>query len=122
MPHRNGRLAVVDVPPPARQSAPASTGVDWQGLARANTHPLRVSILEAFGIDGGRTMSASDLSFELRAPLANVNYHLVELAKQGLVALSHRRRVRGATEHFFRLPGDTAARVEPAPVSLARTD
>jgi predicted ArsR family transcriptional regulator len=92
----------------SRSTAANFRGVDWQGLARANTHPLRVSILEVFGIDGGRTMSASDLSYELRTPLANVNYHLTELAKQGLVALSRRKRVRGATEHFYRLPGDTA--------------
>ena len=81
--------------------------VDWQRLARANTHPLRVSIMEVFGIDGGRTMSSTDLAYELRAPLANVNYHVNELAKHGLLVLSHRKRVRGATEHFYRLPGDS---------------
>jgi biotin operon repressor len=81
--------------------------VDWQRLARANTHPLRVSIMEIFGIDGGRTMSPTDLAYELRKPLANVNYHVTELAKHGLVVLSHRKRVRGATEHFYRLPGDS---------------
>ncbi len=66
-------------------------------------------------------MSASDLSYELQAPLANVNYHLVELAKQDLVALSHRRRVRGATEHFYNLPDEMEKRttgVEPATSSL----
>jgi hypothetical protein len=86
----------------------ATVPVDWQRLARANTHPLRVSILEVFGIDGGRTMSSSDLAYELRAPLANVNYHVTQLAKHGLLALSHHRRVRGATEHFYRLPETTA--------------
>jgi helix-turn-helix protein len=90
--------------PPAASFRP----VDWQRLARANTHPLRVSILEAFGIDGGRTMSSTDLSYELQAPLANVNYHVMELAKHGLLVLSHRRRVRGATEHFYRLPNISA--------------
>jgi len=105
---RNGRLPALETTTPPSATETAFKAVDWQRLARANTHPLRISILEAFGIDGGRTMSASDLSYELRAPLANVNYHLTELAKQGLVALSHRRRVRGATEHFYRLPGDTA--------------
>lgn len=79
--------------------------VDWQRLALANTHPLRVSIMEIFGIDGGRTMSSTDLAYELRSPLANVNYHVNELAKHGLLVLSHRKRVRGATEHFYRLPG-----------------
>lgn len=50
-------------------------------------------------------MSSTDLAYELRSPLANVNYHVNELAKHGLLVLSHRKRVRGATEHFYRLPG-----------------
>ncbi len=64
--------------------------------------------MEVFGIDGGRTMSSSDLAYELRAPLANVNYHVNELAKSGLIVISHHNRVRGATEHFYCLPGDSA--------------
>ncbi len=77
--------------------------MDWQRLARANTHPLRVSVLEVLAIDGGRTLSPSDLSHELRVPLSNVNYHVTELAKSGLIELAARRPVRGATEHFYRL-------------------
>jgi len=33
--------------------------MNWERLARANTHPLRISILEVFGIDGGRTLYAA---------------------------------------------------------------
>jgi hypothetical protein len=76
--------------------------MDWQRLARANTHPLRISVLEVLAIDGGRTMSPSDLSFELRVPLSNVNYHVTELFKSGLLELAGERQVRGATEHFYR--------------------
>lgn len=76
--------------------------MNWQLLARANTHPLRISILEVLGMDGGRTLSPSDLSFELRAPLSNVNYHVTELHRTGLIELAGERRVRGATEHFYR--------------------
>jgi DNA-binding transcriptional ArsR family regulator len=76
--------------------------VNWQLLARANTHPLRISILEVLGMDGGRTLSPSDLSYELRTPLSNVNYHVTELFRTGLVELASERRVRGATEHFYR--------------------
>jgi hypothetical protein len=134
--------AHLNVPSPLNPAATASKPVDWQRLARANTHPLRVSIMEVFGIDGGRTMSSSELAYELRAPLANVNYHVNELAKSGLLALSHHKQVRGATEHFYRLPGDSAgSRVSgqgkanghngglkrtrgsmPAPPALLRTD
>jgi DNA-binding transcriptional ArsR family regulator len=76
--------------------------MNWQLLARANTHPLRISILEVLGMDGGRTLSPSDLSYELRMPLSNVNYHVTELFRTGLIDLTGERRVRGATEHFYR--------------------
>jgi DNA-binding transcriptional ArsR family regulator len=79
--------------------------VNWERLARATAHPLRVSILEILGIDGGRVLSPSDLSRELQIPLSNTNYHVTELAKAGLIQLVRERQVRGATEHFYRLPG-----------------
>ena len=78
--------------------------MNWQLLARANTHPLRISILEVLGMDGGRPLSPSDLSYELRTPLSNVNYHVTELRRTGLVELAGERPVRGATEHFYTLP------------------
>lgn len=81
-----------------------SVPVDWEHLARATAHPLRVSILEIFGIDGGRILSPSDLSHELQIPLSNTNYHVTELAKANLIELVRERQVRGATEHFYRLP------------------
>ena len=72
----------------------ASVPVDWERLARATAHPLRVSILEIFGIDGGRRLSPSDLSHELQIPLSNTNYHVTELAKSGLIELVDQRQVR----------------------------
>jgi DNA-binding transcriptional ArsR family regulator len=84
--------------------APSSIPVNWEHLARATAHPLRVSILEILGIDGGRVLSPSDLSRELQIPLSNTNYHVTELAKSGLIELVRERQVRGATEHFYRLP------------------
>jgi len=75
--------------------------MNWERLARANTHPLRVSILEVLTLDKGRTLSPSDLSYELRTPLSNVNYHVTELHRTGLVDLTDERPVRGATEHFY---------------------
>ena len=64
-----------------------SLPLDWERLARATAHPLRVSILEILGMDGGRTLSPSDLSQELQIPLSNTNYHVTELAKAGLIEL-----------------------------------
>jgi DNA-binding transcriptional ArsR family regulator len=88
----------------SRQHAESSVPVDWERLARATAHPLRVSILEILGIDGGRVLSPSELSRELQIPLSNTNYHVTELAKAGLIELVRERQVRGATEHFYRLP------------------
>jgi DNA-binding transcriptional ArsR family regulator len=91
----------------------SSLPVNWEHLARATAHPLRVSILEILGIDGGRVLSPSDLSRELQIPLSNTNYHVTELAKSGLIELVRERQVRGATEHFYRLP-DPAKASKPA--------
>jgi hypothetical protein len=77
--------------------------VNWEHLARANTHPLRVSILEVLSIDGGRTLSPKDLSLELQAPLSTVNYHVTELRRSNLVKVVDERQVRGAIEHFYRV-------------------
>jgi len=83
--------------------------VNWERLARATAHPLRVSILEILGIEGGRVLSPSDLSRELQIPLSNTNYHVTELAKADLIELVRERQVRGATEHFYRLPAEDRA-------------
>jgi predicted ArsR family transcriptional regulator len=85
--------------------ASRSIPVDWEKLARSTAHPLRVSVLEILGMDGGRTLSPSELSRELQIPLSNTNYHVTELAKSNLIELVNQRQVRGATEHFYRLPG-----------------
>ena len=93
-----------------RNGQRASVPVNWERLARATAHPLRVSILEILGIDGGRVLSPSDLSRELQIPLSNTNYHVTELAKSGLIELVRERQVRGATEHFYRLPVSASSR------------
>ncbi len=77
--------------------------MNWERLARANTHPLRVSILEVLNLDGGRTLSPKDLSLELQAPLSTVNYHVTELRHSNLVKVVDERQVRGAIEHFYRV-------------------
>jgi predicted ArsR family transcriptional regulator len=87
--------------------------VNWERLARANTHPLRVSILEVLGIDGGRTLSPKDLSEELQAPLSTVNYHVTELRRSDLVDVVEEQQVRGAIEHFYR-PVDSIEDGSPA--------
>jgi DNA-binding transcriptional ArsR family regulator len=107
--NRNGnRNGVVNLngkaSPNGNRSSGESIPVNWEQLARATAHPLRVSILEILGIDGGRVLSPSDLSQELQIPLSNTNYHVTELAKAELIVLVRQRAVRGATEHFYTLP------------------
>jgi DNA-binding transcriptional ArsR family regulator len=89
---------------PPNGNGNGSLPLDWEQLARATAHPLRISILEIIGMDGGRTLSPSDLSQELQIPLSNTNYHVTELAKAELIELARQRQVRGATEHFYRIP------------------
>jgi len=105
---QNGGFAAENGHSKARPSIP----VNWERLARATAHPLRVSILEILGIDGGRVLSPSDLSRELQIPLSNTNYHVTELAKSGLIELVRERQVRGATEHFYRLPAEDGGTTE----------
>ena len=93
--------------------------VNWERLARATAHSLRVSILEILGIDGGRVLSPSDLSHELQIPLSNTNYHVTELAKADLIVLVRQRAVRGATEHFYTLP-EALPKVEAEGLTASR--
>ena len=96
-----------------------SIPLDWEQLARATAHPLRISVMEILGMDGGRTLSPSDLSQELQIPLSNTNYHVTELAKSGLIELVRERQVRGATEHFYRIPQAAEAGSKPRGGHLA---
>jgi DNA-binding transcriptional ArsR family regulator len=103
----NGVAEMIGNGKPTGNGSKAGSGsipVNWERLARATAHPLRVSILEILGIDGGRVLSPSELSQELQIPLSNTNYHVTELFKAGLIVLVHQRPVRGATEHFYTLP------------------
>lgn len=117
--HTNGN-GVVDLNGNRKRSTDGSRSipVDWERLARATAHPLRISILEILGIDGGRVLSPNDLSQELQIPLSNTNYHVTELAKAGLIVLVRQRAVRGATEHFYTLP-EALPKVEAEAAGIA---
>lgn len=84
--------------------------MNWQGLARANTHPMRISILEILGMDGGRTLSPSEISIELRSHLSSVSYHVRKLHEAELLELVTVRPVRGTKEHFYKEKKLSAAR------------
>jgi predicted ArsR family transcriptional regulator len=119
MPLTNGHSANGNGALRAVENGSGALPVDWEQLARSTAHPLRVSILEILGMDGGRTLSPSELSQELQIPLSNTNYHVTELAKSGLIEMVRQRQVRGATEHFYCLP-DVAAQTDAEPEALPR--
>lgn len=83
--------------------------IDWERVARAETHPLRMSILELLAMDGRRTLSPKEMSCELQESLGTVIYHTTELRKSGLVTLIHEHEVGGTVEHFYCLPGHSGA-------------
>jgi DNA-binding transcriptional ArsR family regulator len=63
-------------------------------------HPLRRQILQ--GLKGDRARSPRELADRFGLPLSNVSYHVRVLADCGAVKLVRTRRVRGATQHFYR--------------------
>ena len=83
-------------------------GVDWERVAYVEIHPLRVLILEALAMDGGRTLAPNEMAYELQAGLTTVNHHTTALCKAGLVRLAHEHQVRGTVEHFYCLPDHSA--------------
>jgi DNA-binding transcriptional ArsR family regulator len=77
--------------------------VNWEKVARAETHPLRIQILEELA-RSGEPQSATTLSAALGEKLGNVAYHLGDrggLAEKGLVAFHHSKPRRGALEKFY---------------------
>jgi DNA-binding transcriptional ArsR family regulator len=69
-------------------------------LAKALSHPLRQRILEHLS-EGGET-SPARLAHALRAPLANVAYHVRILHRLGCLELVRTQPRRGALEHYYR--------------------
>jgi DNA-binding transcriptional ArsR family regulator len=68
-------------------------------LAVAVCHPVRVKCL---AILGERVASPAEIGREIAEDSGNVNYHVNKLAKANLVEEVGNRRVRGATEHYFK--------------------
>ena len=75
----------------------------WDGFVPYVVHPLQVSIVEAMQwID--EPLSASDLTKVIddeRSGLSHVSYHVVKLAKTGLIEVVRTRPVRGSLEKFY---------------------
>jgi predicted transcriptional regulator len=82
--------------------------IDWEVVARAETHQVRVLILELLAIDGGRTLSPREISYELQtsASAQSVIYNTKVLRERGLIRLVYEREtIKGSIEHFYCLSG-----------------
>ena len=75
----------------------------WDAFVPHIVHPLQVSIVEAMQWIG-EPLSASDLTKVIddeKTGLSHVSYHVVKLAKTGLVEVVRTRPVRGSLEKFY---------------------
>ncbi len=68
-------------------------------LITALRHPLRREILRL--MSDGREASPSELAEELDQILSNVAYHVRVLTECGALKPARRKKVRGATQHFY---------------------
>jgi DNA-binding transcriptional ArsR family regulator len=69
-------------------------------LIAALNHPIRRRILRV--MDRTTTASASELAETLDKPLSRTSYHVNVLARLEVLELTGTKKVRGATERFFR--------------------
>jgi DNA-binding transcriptional ArsR family regulator len=76
--------------------------VEWEAVARAETHPLRLRIIEHAVARPAARFSASELAINFAEPLGNVSYHLRALHGNGLLDRAGQRTVRGAIQRYYR--------------------
>lgn len=79
--------------------------IDWERVARVETHPLRLDILHRLAAST-EARSPVELSKLLDKPIGDVGYHVRVLAESGLIHLVKTRPVRGAVEHFYAIGGE----------------
>ena len=82
--------------------------IDWECVARAETFPLRLSILELLAMDGGRALSPKEMADELQEPLSTINHHIASLRESELIQLVHEHQAGGAIDHLYCLSGCSA--------------
>jgi hypothetical protein len=78
----------------------------WEAIARAETHPVRLAVLELMvsappGDDPG--CSSSTLAETLGLPLPTTSHHVRLLRERGLLVEVGRKQVRGAMQTFLGL-------------------
>ena len=89
-----------------------TTPLDYQRIAEAFVHPLKLRILATMAEPAPPRAPATglpelgwspnSLCRALGAPLGNVSYHVRHLEKAGLIELVATKQRRGALEHYYR--------------------
>lgn len=74
--------------------------LDWEKVAKAELHAIRVDVLEAL-VRGKR--SPTQVVNETGEPLGNVSYHMRVLREKGLIEIVETVPHRGAVEHIHAL-------------------
>ena len=83
--------------------------LNWEAIARAESHPLRLAILELLLTsppDGDPGWSAKTAALALDTSLARASHHMRELRDRGWLVEVGTRRARGAVETFYTLSGE----------------
>ena len=79
--------------------------VDWEGLARAETYPVRIAIIDLLQRDGRQPLTAKEIAAELQLPYSNIAQHVnVLLANRILISAGH-RMTRGTAARLVCLEG-----------------
>ncbi len=74
---------------------------NWEKLARAETHPERLAILEA--LEGSQEpLSAVDLAPRIGSYSGKIAWHLAKLVDGDLIELVCTKQGRGNAEKFYR--------------------
>jgi DNA-binding transcriptional ArsR family regulator len=72
----------------------------WRSLAIAETHPLRVQLLDLIAASDA-PLSPKQLSDATGEKLGNVSFHCGQLRDKGLIELRRTEAVRGALAHYY---------------------
>jgi DNA-binding transcriptional ArsR family regulator len=93
----------------------AGRALDETEALHALAHPLRIRILEQLR----EPASAAEVARRLKESRQNLNYHLKELARGGLVRRTGTRRSGGFTETLYQANADSVVITAEGPVVLA---
>ncbi len=78
-----------------------SAPVQWDRVALASMHPMRVAIIMVLQKNG--TASAADIAKVVEQPVSNVSYHMRMLRNDKVIRVAAERRVRGAIATDYEL-------------------